>query len=212
MENYYKRIVVDSCKRMAGEELVKGTWGNVSLRKGDKVYITPSGFPYDIMREDDIMVIDLDGTVLEGTHSPSSEWKLHVAIYKKREDVEFILHTHPVYSSIASVTMDVVPSLIEDSAMICGPEIKVAEYGDPGSWELANNAVEALGENSAVIMRSHGLVDVGQRFSEAFASAKVTEKNVQIYIEALKINKEVFTLPEKTKKNLREVYKKMYRQ
>lgn len=212
MENYYKRIVVDSCKRMAGEELVKGTWGNVSLRKGDKVYITPSGFPYDIMREDDIMVIDLDGTVLEGTHSPSSEWKLHVAIYKKREDVAFILHTHPVYSSIASVTMDVVPSLIEDSAMICGPEIKVAEYGDPGSWELANNAVEALGENSAVIMRSHGLVNVGQRFSEAFASAKVTEKNVQIYIEALKINKDVFTLPEETKKNLREVYKKMYRQ
>jgi len=212
MENYYKRIVVDSCKRMAGEELVKGTWGNVSMRNGDKVYITPSGFPYDIMREDDIMVIDLEGNVLEGTHSPSSEWKLHIAIYKKREDVGFILHTHPVYSSIASVTMDAVPSLIEDSAMICGPEIKVAQYGDPGSWDLANNAVEALGENSAVIMRSHGLVNVGQRFSEAFASAKVTEKNVQIYIEALKINKEIFILPEETKKNLREVYKEMYRQ
>ena len=212
MENWYKGIVVDSCKRMAGEELVKGTWGNVSLRKGNKVYITPSGFPYDIMREDDIMVIDLDGTVLEGQHSPSSEWKLHVAIYKKREDVEFILHTHPVYSSIASVTLTEVPSLIEDSAMICGPEIKVSEYGDPGSWELANNAVEALGENSAVIMKSHGLVNVGQRFSEAFASAKVTEKNVQIYLEALKLNKEIFTLPEETKKNLREVYKKMYRQ
>jgi L-fuculose-phosphate aldolase len=212
MENCYKRIVVDSCKKMAVEELVKGTWGNVSLRKDDKIYITPSGFPYDIMREDDIMVIDLEGTVLEGQHTPSSEWELHVAVYKKREDVEFILHTHPVYSSIASVTMDVVPSLIEDSAMICGSEIKVAEYGDPGSWELANNVVEALGENSAVIMRGHGLVNVGQRFSEAFASAKVTEKNVQIYLEALKLNKKIFTLPEETKKNLREVYKKMYRQ
>jgi len=212
MENCYKRIIVDSCQKMAGEDLVKGTWGNVSLRKGDKIYITPSGFPYDIMREDDIMVIDLEGKVLAGIHTPSSEWKLHVAIYNKREDVEFILHTHPIYSSIASVTMSQVPSLIEDSAMICGPQINVAEYGDPGSWELANNALEALGENSAVILRNHGLVNVGQRFSEAFASAKVTEKNVQIYLEALKLNKEIFTLPEETKKNLREVYKKMYRQ
>lgn len=212
MENSYKRIVVDSCKRMAGEDLVKGTWGNVSLRKEDRIYITASGFPYDIMREDDIMVIDLEGNVLDGTHSPSSEWKLHVSIYKKREDVSFILHTHPVYSSIASVTLSEVPSLIEDSAMICGPQIKVAAYGDPGSWELANNVVEALGENSAVIMQNHGLVNVGTRFSEAFASALVTEKNVQIYLEALKLNREIFYLPEETKTNLREVYKKMYRQ
>jgi len=212
MENSYKKIIVDSCKKMAGEELVKGTWGNVSLRKDNMIYITPSGYPYDKMRDDDIMVIDFEGNVVEGNHNPSSEWKLHVAIYKAREDVDFILHTHPLYSSVAAVTMEEVPSLIEDSAMICGPKINVAQYGDPGTWDLANNAVKALGENSAVIMRNHGLVNVGKRFSEAFASAKVTEKNVQIYIEALKLKRDIFYLPEETKKNLRQVYKKMYRQ
>ena len=212
MEGSLKQVVVDSCKKMLGAELVRGTWGNVSIRDNDKIYITPSGFSYEIMRESDIMIIDLDGTVLEGPHTPSSEWKLHVAIYKARPDVDCILHTHPLNSSIASVTLETVPALIEDSAMICGPEIKVAAYGDPGSWELANNTVAALGENGAVIMRNHGLVNVGKRFSEVFAGANVTEKNVHIYLEALKIGKEIHGLTDETKTKLREVYKEMYRQ
>jgi L-fuculose-phosphate aldolase len=164
------------------------------------------------MTERDISVIDFDGNVLEGDKTPSSEWRMHVAIYNARDDVEVILHTHPIFSSIASVALKTVPSLIEDSAMICGPEIKVAEYADPGSWELANNAAKALGENGAVILKNHGLVNVGKRFSEAFTGAKVTEKNVQVYIEALKIDKEISFIPENKLQLLRKTYKEKYLQ
>jgi L-fuculose-phosphate aldolase len=208
----FKKLIVNACKEMIGEELVKGTWGNVSIRETNRIFITPSGYSYEKMTENDISVIDFDGNVLEGDKTPSSEWRMHVAIYNARDDVEVILHTHPIYSSIASVTLKTVPSLIEDSAMICGPEIKVAEYADPGSWELANNAVRALGDNGAVILKNHGLVNVGKRFSEAFTGAKVTEKNVQVYIEALKIGKEISFIPENKLQLLRKTYKEKYLQ
>jgi L-fuculose-phosphate aldolase len=208
----FKKLVVEACKEMIGEELVKGTWGNVSIRETNRIFITPSGYSYEKMTERDISVIDFDGNVLEGDKTPSSEWRMHVAIYNARDDVEVILHTHPIFSSIASVALKTVPSLIEDSAMICGPEIKVAEYADPGSWELANNAAKALGENGAVILKNHGLVNVGKRFSEAFTGAKVTEKNVQVYIEALKIDKEISFIPENKLQLLRKTYKEKYLQ
>jgi len=212
MDKEFRSIIVQACRKMLNEDLVKGTWGNVSFTDGERIYITPSGYPYDKMKEEDVIVIDYEGNVIEGSRVPSSEWKMHVAIYKARKDVKFILHTHPIYASIASVTMEEVPSLIEDSAMICGPEIRVAKYADPGSWELAENAAEALGNNSAVILKNHGLVNVGESFNEAFVSAKVTEKNIQVYIEALKLNREIFHIPESNMKKLREKYLKFYRQ
>jgi len=155
MDKEFRSIIVQACRKMLNEDLVKGTWGNVSFTDGERIYITPSGYPYDKMKEEDVIVIDYEGNVIEGSRVPSSEWKMHVAIYKARKDVKFILHTHPIYASIASVTMEEVPSLIEDSAMICGPEIRVAKYADPGSWELAENAAEALGNNSAVHRKKH---------------------------------------------------------
>ncbi|TYB96682.1 MAG: class II aldolase/adducin family protein [Kosmotoga sp.] len=208
----YKGLIVEACKEMIGEELVKGTWGNVSIRESNRIFITPSGYSYEKMEEQDICVIDFDGKTLEGDRTPSSEWKMHVAIYNARDDVDVILHTHPLYSSIASVTLDNVPSLIEDCAMICGPKIKIAEYGDPGSWQLAKNAVNALDTNGAVILKNHGLVNVGKRFSEAFTGAKVTEKNVQVYIEALKLGREISYIPDDKLQMLRKVYKERYLQ
>ncbi|MEA2066299.1 MAG: class II aldolase/adducin family protein [Thermotogota bacterium] len=208
----FKKLVVEACKEMIGEELVKGTWGNVSIRELNKIFITPSGYSYEKMTERDISVIDFEGNILEGDRNPSSEWKMHVAIYKAREDVDVILHTHPIYSSIASVAFKTVPSLIEDSAMICGPEIKVAEYADPGSWELANNVAKALEDNGAAILSNHGLVNVGKRFSEVLTGAKVTEKNVQVYIEALKLGGEISYIPEDKLPLLRKNYRENYLQ
>jgi L-fuculose-phosphate aldolase len=208
----FKKLVVEACKKMIGEELVKGTWGNVSIRESNRIFITPSGYSYEKMTERDISVIDFEGNILEGDRNPSSEWRMHVAIYKAREDVDVILHTHPVYSSIASVALKTVPSLIEDSAMICGPEIKVAEYADPGSWELANNVTKALEDNGAAILRNHGLVNVGKRFSEVLTGAKVTEKNVQVYIEAVKLGGEISYIPEDKLPLLRKIYRENYLQ
>lgn len=206
-----KNKVVELCKKISQEGLVKGTWGNVSLKDENKIYITPSGYPYEKMVDEDIAIIDLEGRVLEGFRVPSSEYKLHIAIYKNRSDVNCVLHTHPIYSSIVSIVRDYIPPLIEDGIMICGEKINVARYGEPGSWELANNAVKALGTNNAVILKNHGLVTVGANETEALTASIVAEKTAQIYIEALKIGN-ISILSEEEARNLRNKYLSSYRQ
>jgi L-fuculose-phosphate aldolase len=206
-----KQRVIELCQKISKEGLVKGTWGNISIREGKKVYITPSGYPYDKMKEEDIIVIDLNGEIIEGFREPSSELKVHIAIYNERKDVNCVLHTHPVYSSIVSLVKDFIPPLIEDGVMICGERINVSKYGEPGSWELANNVLNALGTNNAVILKNHGLVTVGENENEALTASIVAEKTAQIYIEALKIG-EISILSEEDAKKLREKYLKSYRQ
>ena len=208
---YEKSKVVELCQKIEKEGLVKGTWGNVSIKDNEKVYITPSGYPYDKMKEEDIMVIDLQGNVLEGFRTPSSEYKLHLAIYKKRDDVNTVIHTHPIYASIVSLVKEYIPPLIEDGVMICGERINVAKYGEPGSWDLANKAVEALGKNNAVILKNHGLVTVGENEVEALTTSIVAEKTAYIYVEALKIG-EISELSEEDAKKLRYKYLTSYRQ
>ena len=171
--------LTNACKKIANDNLVKGTWGNFSIKVKDKIIITPSGYSYELMTPNDLVIINMKRNIIEGDRVPSSEWMMHSEIYNKREDINIILHTHPTYSSIASVTLDEIPSLIEDSAMILGPKIKVTEYKLPGSQELAEETTEKLGENNAVVMRNHGLVTVGNSLNE------VIRKGNKLIIQAI---------------------------
>lgn len=204
--------LTNACKKIANDNLVKGTWGNFSIKVKNKIIITPSGYSYELMTPNDLVIINMDGNIVEGDRVPSSEWMMHSEIYQKREDVDIILHTHPTYSSIASVTLDEIPSLIEDSAMILGPSIKVTDYKLPGSKELAVETVDKLNENNAVVMRNHGLVTVGISLNEVISAAHIVEKNIMIYLEALKLGKKIHYIKDEDLKMLREKYFKSYRQ
>jgi L-fuculose-phosphate aldolase len=136
---------------------------------------------------------------------------LHIEIYETRADIHAIIHTHPVYSTIVSVTLKEIPPIVEDAVMILGEWLFVSEYGLPGTEELARNAVKALGNNHCVFLRNHGLVTVGENLQEAFTATLVAEKTAQIYIEALRVGT-VSILPDEHAKLLREKYLKSYRQ
>lgn len=190
--------------------LVKGTWGNVSIRDGELIYITPSGIPYDILKEEDISVVKLDGTHISGL-KPSSELPTHLEIYKNREDVNAIVHTHPVFSTTISLVVDFIPPLVEDAVMILGPKINVSEYALPGTLELAKKVVKALESNHAVILRNHGLITVGEDIKEALTASLVCEKTAEIFLYALNIGN--FNLiNEKDAFILRNKYLNSYRQ
>jgi L-fuculose-phosphate aldolase len=204
--------LTNACKKIANEGLVKGTWGNFSIKVENKIIITPSGYPYELLTPNDLVIINMDGNVIEGERIPSSEWMMHSEIYQKRKDVDIILHTHPTYSSIASVTLDEIPSLIEDSAMILGPSIKVTDYKLPGSKELAVETAKKLEDNNAVVMRNHGLVTVGNSLNEVISAAHIVEKNIMIYLEALKLGKKIHYIKDDDLKMLRNKYFKSYRQ
>ncbi|MEN3042111.1 MAG: class II aldolase/adducin family protein [Fervidobacterium sp.] len=203
--------IVRYAKLITDAGFTKGTWGNISLRCNELIYITPSGYPYDILKPEEIVVVDLSGEKLYGKLNPSSELALHIQIYKSREDVQAIIHTHPVYSTIVSLITNEIPPLVEDGVMILGECLKVSDYALPGTWELAKNATKALGKNNCVFLQNHGLVCVGENLQEAFVATQVAEKTAQIYVESLKAGNPRI-IPQEHAKLLREKYLTSYRQ
>ena len=162
-----KRSVVAAAQRMAALGLVAGTSGNVSLRipSGDSIdlmAVTPSGRPYDSLKADDIVIVDQDIEPVEGDLVPSSESILHSEIYRRRPDVGSVVHTHSVFASVAAVTVEEVPPIIDEMVVTVGGGIKVSSYAFPGSQELADSVCDALGDRNAAIIRHHGAVGVGR--------------------------------------------------
>jgi L-fuculose-phosphate aldolase len=176
-----RRIVADAGRRMFERKLTVGTWGNVSVRARDRCIITPSGKSYLETGPEDMIVVDLEGNVIEGRWRPSTELAMHCEIYRRREDVNAVVHIHPTYSSILSVLGEGIPPIMEDMVMLLGEEVRVSEYTLPGTEEIARNAAEALGKNNAVILANHGSVCVGEDMDRALTACEVLEKSAQIY-------------------------------
>lgn len=185
----YKQALIEAGKEMASKNLTVETWGNLSLKDPSthKIYLTPSGMAYNTLKEEDICVLDEEGNVIEGDKKPSVEKMLHVLVYKQRNDVNAILHTHPLHSSVFGVLHQSIPCITDEMAQAIGGEVKCATYALPGSIDLANNVVKALGTSQAVLMSNHGAVCVGKDMKECFKVATVLETSAEIYQKALAI-------------------------
>ncbi len=204
--------ILQACEEITELNLVYGTWGNVSMRLGNgNVLITPSGIPYDTLREEDLVLCDNGGKVLEGKLLPSSELKMHISIYKARKNVNAIVHTHSLYASIASTIFKEVLPLTEDVAMVIGEKINVTEYKFPGTQELADEVTEKMGEANALIMANHGQVGVGVTIDDAVLSSVMCEKASQMYIIGTNTGRKPFPLSEKDIKMLHEKYVNSYK-
>lgn len=112
----YKKLLVESGKRMAGSGLTVETWGNISYRDSETglVYLTPSAMDYDTIVEEDIVVCKLDGTIVEGTRKPTIETQMHLSVFQNREDVNAIIHTHPLYSMVYASQGKDIPLIIDE--------------------------------------------------------------------------------------------------
>ena len=180
----YKKLIIESGVKMIDGGYTVETWGNISCRDPEtqRVYITPSGMDYSTLVEDDVVVVDLNGNCLEGCRKPSIETGLHCGIYRARKDVNAVIHTHPIYSTVFSCMGEDIPMLIDEAAQCFGDTCRVAEYALPGSEELANNCVKMLGEKAnSCLLKSHGAVCVGGDMKCAFRTVKVLEVTAQIY-------------------------------
>jgi ribulose-5-phosphate 4-epimerase/fuculose-1-phosphate aldolase len=162
-----RRALVDAGREMLTSGLVRWTQGNASARAGDRILITPSGQPYEATEPADIVALDTDGNVVDGELAPSSERRVHLAIYSARDDAQAIVHTH----SHAAVRW----SDLGEPLPFDGDALPTAAYGLAGTDQLATNAVGALGEAPAVLMSGHGVVAVGATVPEALALAERIE-------------------------------------
>jgi L-ribulose-5-phosphate 4-epimerase len=181
----FKKEIVSTCKRL------------LNVKSGDEefVLITPSNVNYEEMESDDILIINLEGKVVEGERNPSVEKHLHLGIYKEREDVNAIIHSHGIYSTILSTLKLSLPPAMEELVPYLGGEVVCAEYGEAGSEELAENVKKSLEERNAVILANHGSLCCGSHLKGAYTVLQYLERGSKIYYLA-KLIKEPYLLPE----------------
>ncbi|MQL51720.1 class II aldolase/adducin family protein [Desulfofundulus thermobenzoicus] len=209
----YKEQVYKMGLRMGTSGLVTGTWGNISARvpRENLVVISPSGIPYATLQPRDMVVLDMEGRVVEGERKPSTEYRLHLGIYNARPDVQAIMHTHSVFASALAVARKPIPPILEDLAQMVGNGVAVARYARAGTEELARAAVEALENRGAVLLANHGVVGVGRNLEEAFMVCQVVEKSAKVYVWADLVGQPA-VLPLEEVEVLRDCYLNSYSQ
>lgn len=167
--------------------LTKGSGGNVSVRDGGRVAVSPSGIPYEEVTAEIVPVVDLEGNQLEGDLEPSNETPMHTMIYEERSDVGGIVHSHSPYASTFASLGEPIPASHYLIAY-AGTEVPVAGYEPPGSEALGELAVEALGdEYNACLLQNHGVIAVGEDGSDAMEVAEMVEFVARIHYQASSI-------------------------
>ena len=191
MENE-RKLIVEYGKLLVTKGLTTGTGGNISIFDKEKKYfaISPSGIDYFETEPEDVVIMDLDGKVVEGERKPSSEWMMHLIFYKKRDDVEAVVHTHSRFSSTISCMRWDIPALHYYVAF-AGKTIPCAKYASYGTQELADNAFEGMGEGKAALLANHGLITIGRSVKEAFLVAEMSEEMAEYYYRTKSIGEPV---------------------
>jgi L-fuculose-phosphate aldolase len=183
--------IVRACRKLSAAGLVVGTAGNVSVRVGDLVAVTPSGVDYAELAASDVGVHRLDGTPVEARLAPTSELPLHLAVYGAcagagagaGSGAAAIVHTHSVAATAVSTLADEVPAIHYYVAMF-GGAVRVAPYATYGTDELASNAAHALRERTACLLGSHGAVTTGPDLKTAYDRAVYLEWVCDVYLRA----------------------------
>jgi L-fuculose-phosphate aldolase len=169
-----RTAVVRACQQLLATGLVRGTSGNVSVRRGEAVAVSPTGVPYPELTPDAVPVVDLDGSPLDGSLAPTSELALHLAVYRARPDVAAIVHTHSMFATVFAVLGEPIPPVHYLLAR-AGGRVPLARYARYGTSELAEACVRALADQPAVLLSQHGVVAVGTELAEAMAVAEAVE-------------------------------------
>jgi L-fuculose-phosphate aldolase len=174
-------------RTMLERGLTRATGGNVSLRVGDLVAVSPSGVPYGDVTPARVPVADLEGSVLAGDDAPSTELPMHAAIYRAREGVGAVVHTHSPYAATFASLARPIPAS-HYLVAYAGGEVPVAGWAPPGSDELGRLAVDALGDDrTACLLQNHGVVAVGADGREALETAEMVEYCARIHYQAAAI-------------------------
>ena len=180
-----RAAVAGAGRRLVAEGLVTGTAGNISVRVGDLIAITPSGIGYDDIEADDVCVLDADGRLVQGRYAPSSETPLHRTVYDAT-GAGAVVHHHGLHSTAVSLVRDELPAVHYYVGRLGGPP-RVAPYATYGTPELAAGVRDALVDRHAALMRNHGAVAYGASLPEALDRAGLLEWLCHLYTVAAAI-------------------------
>ncbi|APG28543.1 fuculose phosphate aldolase [Syntrophotalea acetylenivorans] len=187
-----REAIVKFGQKMITSQLTTGAGGNLSIfdRASGRVAISPSGIEYFDLQPEDVVITDLDGQVIEGQYTPSSELGFHLALYRQRPDVNAVLHTHSVYATTIACLGWEIPA-VHYLVGFSGHKVPLAPYATFGTPELAHNVATAIGDYNAVLLANHGLVAVGADLSRAFNTAEEIELVARIYYQTKSVGNPV---------------------
>ena len=193
--------VVKYCRKMITAGLTKGTGGNISIlnRQSGLMAVSPSGIDYFEMEVEDVVVMDLEGKIVDGRRKPSSEYELHRIFYVKRQDIDAVVHTHSIYSTVLATLRLPLPA---SSYLVAysGLDVRCAEYASFGTTELAERTFAAMTDRFAVLMANHGLLAGSKDILNAFNIAEQIEHCAEVYVKARAIGDPVILDTEEMKK------------
>ena len=170
-------------QKMVADRLVVGSAGNISVRMGDRIVMTPTGINYDQVTAESVNVLDLDGAILAGTGRRSSEWPMHRKIYDLTP-ASAVVHTHSVFSVAVGTICDEIPAVHYSVLSLGGPTVRVAPYTTFGSDGLAGNVAAALDDRFAALLQNHGMIAYGSSLEEAYERAQLVEWLAEVYWRA----------------------------
>ena len=204
----YKREVLAISGRLSADGYFgtkSGTAGNVSMlvEGEDAVAVTPTRMRYDVMRPEDICIVDFNLHPLEGSHKPSIETPMHVAAYQVRRVVSAVIHTHQPYASSISILNLPIPALFDEVTLAIGEIVEVIPYALSGTRELHDAVAVTLANRcQCYLIQNHGAMCVGEDLETTFHYVELLEKISVVYSHALATGKPITRLPEPVVKKL----------
>ena len=182
-----RRRMVEVMQAMDARGLNRGTSGNVSARLGEGMLVTPSGVPPEKLTPEAMVFIDGDDAIAPGQLKPSSEWRMHMGILRRRPDVGGVVHCHSRHATILACAGRPIPAVHYMVGVSGGPSVPVAPYAAFGSEELAEGVVTALEGRYATLMANHGQIAVAPSLGMALAIAEEIEEQAAVYYGCLAI-------------------------
>ena len=188
-EKELRQDIVDKCRFMNATGLNQGTSGNISVRFGDRMLITPSAIPYDSLETEMIcsMPLDSDGTAWDGPLKPSTEWRFHLDIQNARPEFDAVVHAHPTYCTALAICRKSIPPAHYMIAAFGGTDVRCSEYATFGTRELSRTVLETLKGRSACLLANHGMIALGEGLEKAMWRAVELETIARQYYLTLLI-------------------------
>ncbi len=179
-EQTARRSLVGAARQLAEQGYNLNAEGNLSMRQGASLLVTPGGIAAVDLRPEDIVILDTDGHVV-GSGKPSSEWRLHAELLNNRPESNAVVHTHALFCSVLACQRRDIPAFHYMVAAFGGPTIRCAEYATFGSRELATHALAALRNRWACLLANHGAVSLGYDLEQAVSRMAALEKLAHQY-------------------------------
>ena len=187
-ETEKRQAIIDACRRMNALGINQGTSGNISVRHGDGLLITPTSTPYETMTVDQIVYMGMDGTHAAGNR-PSSEWRFHLDILRSRQEVHAVVHAHPAYCTILAIMGLEIPAIHYMIAVAGGDTNRCAPYATYGTPELSAHALKALVGRQDCLLDHHGMIAIGPSLAKAMWLAVEVETLARQYVNCLQLGK-----------------------